>query len=184
MRVPAIVLAAGASKRLGEPKQLVRLGRETLLGRAVRMAREAGCSPVVVVLGASARVIQAGCELGDAVVVVNEDWTEGMGSSVRVGVRALTDVDGCVVLTCDMPAVTAAHLRELMASGEVTASAYAGRRGVPAYFPAGSFASLMKLRGDAGARELLRAAQSVELAGGELDVDMPTDLESARHRFG
>jgi molybdenum cofactor cytidylyltransferase len=183
MRVAAIVLAAGASTRLGEPKQLVRLGWETFLGRAVRMAREAGCSPVVVVLGASARVIQAGCELGDAVVVVNEDWTEGMGSSVRVGVRALTDVDGCVVLTCDMPAVTAAHLRELMASGEVTASAYAGRRGVPAYFPAGSFASLMELRGDAGARALLQSARSVELIGGELDVDTVTDLGIARQLF-
>ena len=184
MSVAAMVLAAGASTRLGEPKQLVMLGGETLLERAVRVAREAGCLPVVVVLGASARLIQAGCELGDAVVVVNEDWTEGMGSSVRAGARALTDVDGCVVLTCDMPAVTAAHLRELMTSGEVTASAYVGRRGVPAYFPAGSFASLMELHGDAGARELLRSARSVELIGGELDVDTMTDLESVRDLFG
>jgi molybdenum cofactor cytidylyltransferase len=184
MSIAAVVLAAGASSRLGEPKQLVMLGGETLLERAVRVAREAECFPVVVVLGASARSIQAGCELGDAVLVVNEDWTEGMGSSVRAGVGALTDVDGCVVLTCDMPAVTAAHLRELVTSGDVTASAYVGRRGVPAYFPAGSFASLMELHGDAGARELLRSARSVELIGGELDVDTMTDLESVRDLFG
>jgi molybdenum cofactor cytidylyltransferase len=183
MSIAAVVLAAGASSRLGELKQLVMLGGETLLERAVRVAREAGCLPVIVVLGASARLIQADCKLGDAVVVVNEDWTEGMGSSVRAGVGALTDVDGCVVLTCDQPMVTSAHLRELVTSGEVTASAYVGRRGVPAYFPAGSFASLMELRGDAGARELLRSARSVELLGGELDVDTMTDLESVRDLF-
>jgi len=184
MHVGAVVLAAGASTRLGEPKQLLMLGGETLLERAVRVAREAGCSPVVVVLGASAASIQAVCDFGDAVVVVNDGWAEGMGSSVRTGVGALLDVDACVVMTCDMPAVTASHLRALMASGEVTASSYAGRRGVPAYFPAGAFQSLLELRGDAGAKDLLRSAHFVELVGGELDVDTTTDLARARELFG
>jgi len=83
-------------------------------------------------------------------------------------------------MACDMPAVTAAHLRELMASGEVTASYYAGRRGVPAYFPAELFGELMRLRGDVGARELLSSACSVELPGGEVDVDTVEDLERVR----
>jgi molybdenum cofactor cytidylyltransferase len=181
--VAAVVLAAGASTRLSEAKQLVRFGSENLLERAVRVARDAECSPVVV-LGASAAEIQARCALGDAVVVVNEDWAEGMGSSVRVGVGALRDVDGCIVMTCDMPAVTAAHLRALMDSGEATASRYAGRRGVPAYFPVSIFPSLMELHGDVGARDLLRSARCVELAGGELDVDTVEDVERARAFFG
>ena len=184
MRVGAVVLAAGASTRLGEPKQLVRLGAETLLERTVRMAREAGCSPVVVVLGASAALIQAACELANAIIVVNEGWAEGMGSSIRTGVAALPDVDACVVMTCDMPAVTIGHLRLLMASGEVRASSYAGRRGVPAYFPVGTFQSLLALRGDVGARDLLRSAHCVELNGGELDVDTVEDLERAKQLFG
>jgi len=184
MRVAAIVLAAGASKRLGEPKQLVRLGSETLLESAVRVAREAGCSPVVVVLGASAASIQVAPRLGNAIIVVNDDWAEGMGSSVRSGVGTLRDVDACLVLTCDMPAVTASHLRLLMAAGELTASSYAGRRGVPAYFPVGTFPLLMELHGDAGARDLLRSARCVELSGGELDVDTVEDLERARELFG
>ncbi len=184
MRVAAVVLAAGASKRLGEPKQLVRLGSETLLERAIRVAREAGCSPVVVVLGASATSIQAGCESGDSILVVNDDWAEGMGGSIRSGVGALPDVDACVVMTCDMPAVTSAHLQLLMASGEVTASSYAGRRGVPAYFPRDTFRSLMELQGDAGARDLLRLARCVELLSGELDVDTAEDLAQARKLFG
>lgn len=184
MSVGAVVLAAGASVRLGLPKQLVRLGEETLLERAVRVAREAGCSPVVVVLGAFAVEIRAACSLGNALVVVNEDWGSGMGGSIGVGVRALSGVDGCLVMTCDMPAVSASHLLELMRDGEVVASAYAGRRGVPAYFPVGLFAELMELRGDEGARGLLLSARCVELAGGELDVDTMGDLAKVRELFG
>ncbi|MGD0799148.1 MAG: nucleotidyltransferase family protein [Acidobacteriaceae bacterium] len=184
----AVVLAAGASTRLGEPKQLAMVGGERLLERAVRVAREAGCVPVVVVLGARAEAIRAACGLGDAMVVVHEGWGEGMGASIRVGVRAcmdaVGDAEGVVVMTCDQPAVTAEHLLVLMATGETTASGYAGRRGVPAYFPAGMFGVLLELKGDAGARELLREARVVELVGGELDVDTAEGLAEARRVFG
>jgi molybdenum cofactor cytidylyltransferase len=183
MRVAAVVLAAGASTRLGSPKQLAMLGGETLLERAVRVAREAGCQPVVVVLGASADVIRARCALGDAVVVVNENWTEGMGASVRVGVGVLGEVDGCVVMTCDMPAVTASHLRALRGSGEIMASFYAERCGVPAYFPASTFPVLLTLHGDAGAKKLLQSARSRELTGGEVDIDTVNDVERMRKMF-
>jgi CTP:molybdopterin cytidylyltransferase MocA len=182
--IAAVVLAAGASTRLGEPKQLIVINGETLLERAVRTAHEAGCAPVVVVLGANAEQIREQCDLGDAVAVVNEAWEEGMASSIRVGVGALEGADGAVLMTCDQPAVTADHLRTLKEPGEVTASAYAGRSGVPAYFPASSFPQLMQLRGDAGARELLRSAAVVELSGGELDVDTDRELARARELFG
>jgi molybdenum cofactor cytidylyltransferase len=184
MRIGGVVLAAGASNRLGEPKQLVLLGNETLLERAVRVVREAECSPVVVVLGASAESIRGACEFGDAVIVINDEWAEGMGRSIRLGVEALGDVDACIVMTCDMPTVTAAHLRLLTTADETTASGYAGRRGVPAYFPKNTFPLLAELRGDAGARNLLRSARYVELIGGELDVDTAEDLARARELFG
>jgi CTP:molybdopterin cytidylyltransferase MocA len=180
----AVVLAAGASTRLGEPKQLALVGGERLLERAVRVSREAGCVPVVVVLGARVEEIRAMCDLRGAIVVVNEGWGEGMGSSVRLGVGAAVDAEGVVVMTCDQSTVTAEHLRELMSSGDVAAAGYAGRRGVPAYFPAGMFGALMELSGDAGARELLREARVVELVGGELDVDTAEGLAEARRIFG
>jgi molybdenum cofactor cytidylyltransferase len=182
--IAAVVLAAGASKRLGEPKQLIAIAGETLLERAVRTAREAGCEPVTVVLGAASDAIRERCDLSDAVVVLNDAWEEGMASSIRVGVAAVDGADGVVLMACDQPAVTADHLRKLLATGEVMASAYAGRRGVPAYFPASSFPVLMQLRGDAGARELLREAPVVELSGGELDVDTATELARATRLFG
>ncbi|NYF79389.1 NTP transferase domain-containing protein [Granulicella arctica] len=182
--IAAVVLAAGASTRLGIAKQLVVFGGETLLDRAVRVAVEAGCSPVVVVLGASAALIRERCSLHGAQVVVNEAWADGMASSIRCGFGALGDVDGCVVMTCDMPTVTSMHLRLLMVAGELTASSYAERRGVPAYFPVAVFAELMELHGDAGGRELLKSARIVELPGGEFDVDTVEELEQARKLFG
>ncbi len=186
-RSAAVILAAGASTRLGEPKQLAMLGGERLLERAVRMARSAGCSPVAVVLGAGAERIELECALGAARVVRNEAWPEGMASSIRAGVAAVMDeCDRVVVMACDQPAATADHLRRLMerCSDAAAASGYAGRRGVPACFPAQSFASLLGLRGDAGARELLAQAAVVELPGGELDVDTADTLRTARAAYG
>lgn len=184
MPIAAVVLAAGASSRFGSPKQLAKLHGESLLERAMRLAREAGCAPVVVVLGAGAQPILAACELGDARVVLNEDWTEGMAASMRAGLRVLEKVDGCVVMTCDMPAVTAAHLRRLIGDGsEVAGSGYSEKQGIPAYFPSASFEALMALRGEVGARELLRSARCEELSRGELDIDTAEDLEIARTIF-
>lgn len=183
-RTAAIVLAAGASTRLGEPKQLVRMGGETLLDRAVRVAGEAGLEPIVVVLGAGARAVAEGCDLRRCWVVVNAGWAEGMGSSVRVGAElaaSFREVGGAVLMTCDMPGVTAAHLRALMAAPEeVVASRYGGRTGVPAYFPRAAFPELLELKGDAGARALLLGVAAVELEGGEMDVDTAADVARLR----
>jgi CTP:molybdopterin cytidylyltransferase MocA len=186
--VAAVVLAAGASTRLGALKQLALLGKETLLERAVRVAREAGCSPVVVVLGAEYAEVLGSSELGDVVLVINDEWQEGMASSILLGMRTLglvaKDADGVVLMTCDQPAVTVEHLRLLMSGVEMKASRYAERNGVPAFFPKNFFDRLMRLKGDAGARKLLAAAPYEELAGGELDVDTVKDLERARVLFG
>jgi CTP:molybdopterin cytidylyltransferase MocA len=184
----AIVLAAGGSTRLGEPKQLAMLGGATLLERAVRTAREAGCAPIVVVLGAAQVEIMVQVRIGDAVLVINDKWQEGMSSSIRAGMQALAVAasapQGAVVMTCDQPAVTAQHLRALTSGQELRASRYAGRNGVPAYFPQKYFRQLLKLDGDAGARNLLARADSEELAYGELDVDTADDLARARELFG
>lgn len=192
-KTAAIILAAGASTRLGEPKQLIRLGSETLLERAVRIALDAGCYPVVVVLGADAERVRAGCDLGEAALAANDAWLEGMASSIRTGlttvqstlqeIGAESHTAGVILMTCDQPAVTSEHLRALAASGQITASEYSGRRGVPAYFPASSFASLTQLNGDSGARDLLRTARTIPLPLGELDIDTPQALAEARRLF-
>ena len=181
----AVILAAGASVRLGEPKQFVTLAGKSLLERAVNIAEDAGCYPVVVVLGANAARIQAKCSLVSAQVVINEAWSEGMATSIRGGIAALADVEATILMTCDQPAVTSGHLRRLIQLCETApiASSYAGRLGVPACFPASCFRALLQLEGDAGARRMLESAQSVELPGGELDIDTPAALATARELY-
>ena len=180
-----MILAAGASSRLGHPKQLVEVGGERLLDRAVRVATEAGLAPLVVVLGAEAKRVSEVCDLRRVWVVVNARWAEGMGSSIREGVELVegfAEVSGVVVMTCDMPGVTPEHLSALRAEpGETVASRYAGRCGVPGYFPRAVFPELRGLSGDTGARELLRSARAVKLAdGGELDIDTAEDVKRLR----
>jgi molybdenum cofactor cytidylyltransferase len=181
----AIVLAAGASLRLGSPKQLARVGEETLLERMIRVAFEAGLHPVYGVI--SANLLIEPSPRG-VIWIVNHEAAEGMASSIRAGLHALegdgAPCSGVIILACDQPAVTAAHLRELAKGGDsVVASAYSGRKGVPAYFPRSAFDALRVLRGDVGARDLLQNAKAVPLADGELDVDTIEDLEQARKLY-
>jgi molybdenum cofactor cytidylyltransferase len=191
MQVVSIVLAAGFSRRFGGAKQMARLGDMTLLERTVKTALEARLTPVFVVVREEQKTAFCMANLDSfransgVVLVVNPEAAEGMASSVRAGVRAAGGATGVVVLACDQPAVTAEHLRELAGGGdEVVASSYAGRKGVPAYFPARMFPKLLELRGDAGARGLLQVARTVELPGGELDIDTVEDLEQAVRLYG
>jgi molybdenum cofactor cytidylyltransferase len=183
--VAAIVLAAGASLRFGHPKQLIKLGGETLLERAVRVASEAELYPVYGVVSADLPFETAPRRM---IPVVNREATEGIASSIRCGVRALENaaasLSGVIILACDQPAMTVEHLRQLALGGPaLLASAYVGTKGIPAYFPAGMFEDLLTLRGGTGARELLKNARTVDLLGGELDIDTIEDLERARKLY-
>lgn len=183
IRVAAVVLAAGFSRRLGRPKQELVLRGETLLQHAVRMAEDARLAPVIVVVQAQRQStnLPAGAQ-----VVINGDAAEGMASSVRHGVAAAQQAGatGVVVLTCDQPLLTAEHLEALCAEPHrMTASAYAGRRGVPAYFPNAAFDALLQLRGDEGARTLLRGAATVVNEALALDIDTEEDLQRALHHL-
>jgi molybdenum cofactor cytidylyltransferase len=185
--LPAVILAAGASRRLGQPKQLVRVAGDTLLGRTVRAAL-AACAPVLVVLGSGAEAM-AGELAGLPVTLVrNDQWREGMAASIRAGVQALpAGAEGVLLLVCDQPAVDAALLTRLLDARRrrpdaIIACGYAGTRGVPALFPAGCLEQLLALRGDRGARELLRGAdvEVLPFPEGALDVDRPGDLPGLR----
>jgi molybdenum cofactor cytidylyltransferase len=183
----AIILAAGASHRLGQPKQLVVYNDETLIHRSIRVATEAGASPVLVVLGANAlRIREAIHFLPNIHIVENESWSEGMASSIRTGIAALhqyaPDALAALILACDQPSVTADHLRQLIAASnngsDTVASTYADRRGIPAIFPSAIFSQLNQLTGDRGARDILQAHDllTIPLQNGDLDIDTPFDL--------
>jgi molybdenum cofactor cytidylyltransferase len=190
MRVAAIVLAAGASRRLGQPKQLLDLDGETLIERAIRLANDAGAEPVLAVLGAHRETISASVQLTHSIPVINSDWEQGMASSIHAALRALEEfapqASGALILGCDQPRLTAGHLHALVdtftahAAHPIVASAYAGILGIPAVFPRAVFADLRALRGDKGARALLMNPTcpliSLPFPGGEVDIDAPADL--------
>ncbi|HLI76414.1 MAG TPA: nucleotidyltransferase family protein [Acidobacteriaceae bacterium] len=185
MSTAALILAAGASRRLGRPKQNVIIGGQSLLERAVHTAQQAGLRPVLAVVQ-EVRWTDILVSKG-AVVLLNPHAHEGMSASIRVGIAWLQqrpEVTGVVALTCDQPALRAEHLRALCADpARVTASAYSGRNGVPAYFPRESFEALQQLRGDAGARLLLQNAPAVHDETLALDIDTEEDVLRAQALF-
>ena len=189
MPVAAIILAAGASSRLGEPKQLLQFEGESLLARMIRLAAEAGTTPIFAVVGAHWDRIAIEVPISPAAPVLNADWQEGIASSLRAGLDAVEAenpvADGVLLLTCDQLHLTADHLRRLIdqfhahRSQRIIASSYAGTVGSPALFPAAFFPRLRALHGDRGARVVMLEAREslvqVDLPRGEIDIDSPGD---------
>ena len=174
---------------MGRPKQLLRLGGETLLRRAALAALGAGCDPVVVVTGAHAEQTRGELRGLDVLEVENQSWETGMGSSVRVGVEALVEAQAeasaVVLLLCDQPLVNADVISALVAARRATgravvASQYGGSFGVPALFDRTLFDELTRLDAHAGAKQIIRRhapqAHFVPFPGGEFDVDTPEDF--------
>jgi CTP:molybdopterin cytidylyltransferase MocA len=182
------LLAAGGSRRLGTPKQLVRYRGRPLLLHAAAAARDAvPGAPLIVVSGAEnirVRLVlrRARCR---ARVVTNPRWPEGMATSLRAGLAAADRATKAIlVLLVDQPLVDAGSLRRLVAAwrrrpGTPAVARYDGRSGVPAVLPRRHWRALTSLRGDEGARALLRgstAATQVAMPEAAVDVDTPADL--------
>ena len=184
MKPAAVVLAAGASRRLGRPKQLLELEGEAMVRRAARLCLESGFDPVLVVLGSSAPQVEAALDGLAVRCVANPEWPEGVAASIRAGIAALpTDAGGVLLLPCDQPALSVDLLQVFMRAhaespGSILASAYAGGAGVPALFPGSRFAELAALRGDRGAKALLEGAERIPFADGGFDLDSEEDLEA------
>jgi len=190
MTVAAIVLAAGASRRLSQPKQLLMHGGELMIERAIRLANEAGAAPVITVLGAYHELIREAVRLSNFIPVINSAWEQGISTSIQTGLAALEDtaphLGGVLILACDQPRLSAEHLRAMLevfsaqAAPAIVASAYKGILGIPAVFPREVFAELRALHGDKGARSLLMQPPcplvALPFPGGEIDIDMLADM--------
>ncbi len=183
MRVAGVVLAAGAGRRMGQPKAGVLLGGQRLVDRQVALLRRAGCDVVVVVLGAAV------LDVPDAEVVVNQRWAEGMGSSLGVGLGAVGDVDAAVVVLVDQPRLDPAAVTRTVAAvaaGAVAARAtYGARPGHPVVFARTVWAEASRsATGDVGAKEWLadNAAQVALVPcdglGDDGDVDTLEELRA------
>ncbi len=185
----AIVLAAGSGSRMGKLKQLLPFGGRTLVENAANVALEAGFDPIVVVVGAQSDSVRKLIASKQVVIVENEHWQSGMGSSIAAGVRQLlelgTDSAAVAVLLVDQPLIRASHLvkmRHLLsrAGTRIVAAHYGGVLGVPAIFKRDLFPVLAALEPDAGARMLLRDPNQrvtpFDLPEAAVDVDTPEEF--------
>jgi molybdenum cofactor cytidylyltransferase len=192
-RFGAVILAAGASTRMGQPKQLLPRAGRPLLVRAVEAALASPAWPVVVVVGAHGDAIRAALAKLPVLVTENPAWAEGMASSIRAGVTTLGQfsraLDGALIALCDQPAFSADTIAQLVAAQRATgrsivAAHYAGRHGAPALFLREHFPTLAALTGEEGARTLLNGQPeriaSVDLPALALDLDTPADYAAAQ----
>ena len=140
-RHAAVVLAAGGSRRLGRPKQLLTRDGETLVHRAARLAQETSPQRVLVVVGAHCDAVVAALAGVDCEVVFNSAWERGLASSVHAAAAALAGHDGSVLfLGCDQPALMQSHLQALLdgaatAASQCAATLHEGLPGIPAVVP-------------------------------------------------
>lgn len=184
-RVACTVLAAGASRRLGFPKQLVQIQGEPLVRRAARTCCASDCFNVSVVVGAYAPLVTQALRGLPVQVLTNLAWRQGMSSSIRCAARwaARLRCDALLVALCDQPRLAAWHINALLSGFERTwqlvASRYGAKRAAPVVFPACYFEGLIALTGDTGAKRLVRDAPDaleVEWPDGAADVDSVAQL--------
>jgi molybdenum cofactor cytidylyltransferase len=178
--VAGLLLAAGASTRLGQPKQLLPYGGRSLLRHAAETGIAAGLDPLVVVVGARAEAMRPELAGLPVLVLDNPRYAEGQSTSLRAGVAALpAEVGAVVVLLADMPGVDAPLVRALIAAwrasqAPIVRPTHAGQPGNPVLFAARLFPELLRAEGDEGGRPVLRAhAAEAHL----LPVDNPGILQ-------
>jgi molybdenum cofactor cytidylyltransferase len=189
LRFGVIILAAGASTRLGTPKQFVMVDGKPLLVRMVEAALASEAWPVIVVLGANAEQIRPILARLPVLAVDNAAWAEGMASSIRTGIATLQQfsraIDAALLALCDQPAFSADVIARLVAEHQrsrrgIVAARYGNRQGAPALFAHEHFAALAALTGEEGARSLLSGDPSqvaaVDLPELAFDLDTPADL--------
>lgn len=189
-----IILAGGASSRLGQPKQLLQYHGKTLLDHSVNEAANAKADAVVVVLGKNADLFKDEIDKENVRVVVNKDWAEGMASSVRLGLDTLLNskpyIDAVIFMVCDQPHISSLVLDELITTQQKTTKQivtcnYGESIGPPALFHKKYFRELMELKGDIGARNIIQKNMSdvatVLFPEGKIDIDTKEDYEALKN---
>jgi len=193
--IAAIILAAGESSRLGQPKQLIQFQSKTLVRRVVDAASEAGCQPILVVLGSETETelvqgISSELKNTGATIISNPNWKGGIGTSIRAGVQHLIEiapgVEATVLLACDQPFVNRAVIEGLITLHHETrkpivAARYAGTLGVPALFDRSRLQDLLGLDDFAGAKSIILSNRDqvaeFPFPEGEIDIDTAEDRE-------
>jgi molybdenum cofactor cytidylyltransferase len=185
-----ILLAAGSSSRMGRSKQLLSIQGRSLLQLSAEAAIGSGARKVMVVLGSQAEEHRKALAHLRVSNVINTEWQKGMGGSIKSGLAELLqfsrELTSVIVMVCDQPAITAAHLIELRnkyaeLNSPVVASLYANAPGVPVLFDHTLFSDIFHIGDEHGAKKILsrhaRSIVTVDFPGGEIDLDTPEEFD-------
>ncbi|MGC1475389.1 MAG: nucleotidyltransferase family protein, partial [Terriglobales bacterium] len=187
-RIGAVILAAGTSARMGEAKQLLRLGEATVLNQVVNNVCGSSVDEIVIVLGHQAETIKQSIATESLKVVVNESYRQGMGTSLRAGLSALpSEVDAALIVLADQPFVRSATFDQIIdhyqqSNAQIVIPVYKGFRGNPVLLDRSVFPEVMALTGDIGCRAIFGnhpegiAKVPVEDIGILLDLDSKDDV--------
>jgi len=189
-----VILAAGASTRLGKPKQLLQYRGKTLLAHAINEAVNSNADAIVVILGKNADQFKKEIDDRKVRVAVNSSWEEGMASSLRLGLGTLLNdkpyIDAVIFMVCDQPHVLSSILNELIvtqqkSTKQIVTCNYGDSIGPPALFHKKYFKDLMKLSGDTGARKIIQQNMNdmttILFPEGEIDIDTEEDYEKLKN---
>jgi molybdenum cofactor cytidylyltransferase len=192
-----VILAAGSSSRLGQPKQLLNFGNKNLLQFSIEQAVRVNKGPVVTVLGSHAEIIRSTIENQSAQIIINHSWEEGMGSSIRCGTAMMLQkyplTDAIIFMVCDQPYLSTNHLEALMLEAEtsqkgIVASTYKDTAGTPVLFHKKYFNELLELKGIEGAKKLISKYSGdvsyILFVSGEVDIDTVADYELFSRKTG
>jgi molybdenum cofactor cytidylyltransferase len=190
MNVGIVILAAGASSRMGVPKQLLHIDGQSLLRRVTEMAMDTHCYPIVAVLGANRDMTRKELERMPITIIDNPQWEAGMSSSIKMGLAGsymtFKDLEAVIFLTVDMPLVSVELIQKIIdKAGEVSESSqeapdivacrYEGQLGIPVLFKRSLFNDLLELSGDNGAKKIILANKekttTIDFPEGKIDLD-------------
>jgi len=182
--ISLILLAAGSSSRMGQSKQLLLIENEPLLLRSTKAALASSFETVVVVLGAQEREHRSVIAHLPIQIVLNQNWEDGMGSSLKKGLLHLLNIQpetqAIMIMVCDQPLLTSSHLDKIIAVYKqaqisIVASHYADSAGVPALFDKSVFSELLNIDDNHGAKKVINKHPEmlalVDFNGGEIDLD-------------
>ncbi len=185
-----IILAAGKSSRLGQPKQLLKYKGRSLLQIALDAANRSQTDSNLLVLGANNKQISAELHPEQTEIIINDHWSEGMSSSLKLGLDHMIkniNIHGVIILLCDQPFVSVSLINNLIAIQRksqkgIVAAQYGNVHGVPALFTKRYFPSIRNLSGQEGARKLLYEFEHdlaiVDFPKGNIDIDTIEDYKN------
>jgi molybdenum cofactor cytidylyltransferase len=190
-KIGIVILAAGSSSRLGQPKQLLEYNNTTLLKNAMAQASGIPYAAIVVVTGSNNEAIEADLNEITATICYNSEWEQGMGSSIATGLKRLLelhpDLKACIFAVCDQPFVTTQLFKDILEqqtqSGKgIVASLYAETLGNPVLFRHTYFEALLNLSGKEGAKKIVENyigdVASVPFDKGAIDIDTIHDYNN------